>query len=36
VKRGERLVVLLDVGRLLTSSERIALERAAEDALQDG
>jgi len=36
VKRGDRLVVMLDVGKLLSSTERMALERAAQDALQDG
>jgi purine-binding chemotaxis protein CheW len=33
VRRGERLVIFLDVGRLLSTSERLTLERAAHGAL---
>ena len=34
VRRGERLVVFLDIPRLLSTSERIVLDRPAEDPLR--
>jgi purine-binding chemotaxis protein CheW len=36
VRMGERLVIFLDVERLLSSSERIALDRAGTEALAHG
>ena len=36
VRMGERLVIFLDVERLLTSTERIALDRAEAEALAHG
>ncbi len=36
VRLGDRLLVYLDVDRLLSSDERLALERAAEEALPNG
>ena len=36
VRHGERLVVLLDVDRLLSASERLRLERATVDATTNG
>ena len=36
VRMGEKLVIFLDVERLLSSSERIALDRAGTEALANG
>lgn len=36
VRMSERLVIFLDVERLLSSTERIALDRVATEALADG
>ena len=36
VRRGTRLVIYLDVDQLLSSTERIALQRAGADALANG
>ena len=36
VRMGEKLVIFLDVERLLSSSERIALDRASTEALANG
>jgi purine-binding chemotaxis protein CheW len=36
LRRGERLVIVLDVDRLLASSDRIALQRAGERELARG
>lgn len=36
VRQGERLVIFLDVEQLLSSTERIALERAGTEALTNG
>jgi purine-binding chemotaxis protein CheW len=36
IRRGERLVVLLDVDRLLTASERLRLEQATADVNANG
>ena len=36
VRMGEKLVILLDVEKLLSSTERIALERADAEALANG
>ena len=36
VRRGERLVIFLDVEKLLTSTERIALQQAGMEALANG
>jgi purine-binding chemotaxis protein CheW len=36
VRRGDRLVIFLDVDRLLSSSDRIALQRATERELAHG
>jgi purine-binding chemotaxis protein CheW len=35
IRRGEQLVILLDVERLLTATERLHLERAAAEATSD-
>jgi purine-binding chemotaxis protein CheW len=36
VRMGEKLVIFLDVARLLSSSDRIALDRAGTEALANG
>jgi purine-binding chemotaxis protein CheW len=36
VRMGERLVILLDVEKLLSSTERIALEQASDEVLANG
>lgn len=36
VRRGERLVIVLDVDRLLSSTDRLALERVSADAMRHG
>lgn len=36
VRRGERLVIFLDVEKLLTSTERIAMQQAGMEALANG
>ena len=36
IRMGEKLVIFLDVERLLSSSERIALDRAGTEALANG
>ena len=36
IRMGEKLVIFLDVERLLSSSERIALDRAGAEALANG
>jgi chemotaxis signal transduction protein len=36
VRRAERLVVLLDVGRLFSTDERIVLERPSEESARHG
>ena len=36
VRRGERLVIFLDVERLLSTTERIALQQAGAEALSNG
>ena len=36
VRRGDRLIVFLEVTKLLTTDERVVLERAAEGATPDG
>jgi chemotaxis signal transduction protein len=36
VRMGDKLVILLDVEKLLSSTERIALERANDEVLANG
>jgi purine-binding chemotaxis protein CheW len=36
VRHGDRLVIFLDIEKLLSSTERIALERAGSEALANG